>query len=231
MQFILTGFTQDLAFRVFAFERMGLDRIRTKFVVKADLALVRRYGIQVQELPLLCRTLLDRSDDGGETAHSDLHGRRYEPARQGSRGRERSGRAEEKTATPDAQRKCGSCLARSPADSGGRGRAPDGARKVSMDKRLLKRHKRQVSRAKENVKLSEPDLRTPEQIKAAREASRATQGPGPGTHVHGSAASFRNRAATGTGSAAKTASRLKNRVSKLWRPHAVPIANPSSSEA
>jgi L-alanine-DL-glutamate epimerase-like enolase superfamily enzyme len=42
-----------------------------------------------------------------------------------------------------------------------------------MDKRLLKRHKRQVLRAKERVRLSEPDVRTPEQIKAAREASRA----------------------------------------------------------
>jgi hypothetical protein len=41
-----------------------------------------------------------------------------------------------------------------------------------MDKRLQKRHKRQVARAKENIKVSEPDLRTPEQIKAAREASR-----------------------------------------------------------
>ena len=42
-----------------------------------------------------------------------------------------------------------------------------------MNKRLLKRHKRQVSRAKERVRLSEPDLRTPEQLTAAREASRA----------------------------------------------------------
>jgi hypothetical protein len=67
MQFILTGFTQDMAFRVFAFERMGLDRIRTKITVKADLALIRRYGIQMQELPLLCRNLLERSDNGGET--------------------------------------------------------------------------------------------------------------------------------------------------------------------
>jgi len=41
-----------------------------------------------------------------------------------------------------------------------------------MSKRLEKRHKRQVSRAKKRVKLSEPDLRTPEQIRAAREASR-----------------------------------------------------------
>ena len=67
MQFILTGFTQDMAFRVFAFERMGLDRVRTKVIVKADLALIRRYGIAMQELPLLCRNLLERNDDGGET--------------------------------------------------------------------------------------------------------------------------------------------------------------------
>lgn len=41
-----------------------------------------------------------------------------------------------------------------------------------MNKRLTKRHKRQVTRAKENVKVSEPDVRTPEQIRAAKEASR-----------------------------------------------------------
>ena len=40
-----------------------------------------------------------------------------------------------------------------------------------MDKRLAKRHKRQVTRAREKVKLSEPDVRTPEQIEAAREVS------------------------------------------------------------
>ena len=66
MQFMLTGFTQDLAFRVFAFERMGLDRVRTKVAVRADLAMVRRYGIPVQELPLLCRALLERNESGGE---------------------------------------------------------------------------------------------------------------------------------------------------------------------
>ena len=42
-----------------------------------------------------------------------------------------------------------------------------------MNKRLVKRHKRQVARARERVKLSEPDVRTPEQLAAAREASRA----------------------------------------------------------
>jgi len=73
-----------------------------------------------------------------------------------------------------------------------------------MDKRLAKRHKRQVARARENVKLSEPDLRTPEEIKAAREASRATSNRNEGSNLHGSAQPVRDRAAVGTGSAAKT---------------------------
>ena len=66
MQFILIGFTQDMGFRVFSFERTGDDRLRTKCTVRADLALIRRYGIQIQELPLLCRGLLDRCEEGRE---------------------------------------------------------------------------------------------------------------------------------------------------------------------
>jgi hypothetical protein len=42
-----------------------------------------------------------------------------------------------------------------------------------VDKRLAKRYKRQVSRAREKVRLSEHDVRTPEQVEAARQASRA----------------------------------------------------------
>jgi hypothetical protein len=41
-----------------------------------------------------------------------------------------------------------------------------------MDKRLAKQHKRRVARSKMNLKQSEPDVRTREQIEAAREASR-----------------------------------------------------------
>ena len=44
--------------------------------------------------------------------------------------------------------------------------------KELMNKRLEKRHKRQVSRARARVTVQEPDLRTPEEIRAAREASR-----------------------------------------------------------
>jgi hypothetical protein len=47
-----------------------------------------------------------------------------------------------------------------------------------MDKRIAKRHKRQVARAKAHSKQSEPDVRTHEQIQAAREASRPDVGRG-----------------------------------------------------
>ena len=71
-----------------------------------------------------------------------------------------------------------------------------------MNKRLEKRHKRKVSRAKDQVRLSEPDVRTPEQIQAAREASRSPNGRG-GANVHNSFPSFRNHQGAGSGSAAK----------------------------
>lgn len=59
----LVGFTHDNGFRVFSFDRRGDDNVRTRCDVRADLALTRTYGIQVQELPLLCRGLLDRCEE------------------------------------------------------------------------------------------------------------------------------------------------------------------------
>jgi hypothetical protein len=74
-----------------------------------------------------------------------------------------------------------------------------------MDKRLAKRHKRAVARAKINAKETEPDVRTPEQVQAAREAGKASSVHGGDASVRGSAASFRGGSkAPGTGSAAKT---------------------------
>ncbi|MEP7367403.1 MAG: hypothetical protein ABI972_29440 [Acidobacteriota bacterium] len=71
-----------------------------------------------------------------------------------------------------------------------------------MSKILEKRHKRKVARAKARVKLSEPDVRTPEQIKAAREASRAPTGRG-GPQAHSSAPASQNRANRTASTAAK----------------------------
>lgn len=66
MQYILTGFTHHMGSRVFAFECVGEDRGRTEYKVSADLALIAKYGIRVQELPLLCRGILERRDVGEE---------------------------------------------------------------------------------------------------------------------------------------------------------------------
>ena len=66
MRSILIGFTHDNGFRVFSFDRLGDDRLRIRCTVRADLGLIRAYGIQVQELPLLCRGLLDRCEEGPE---------------------------------------------------------------------------------------------------------------------------------------------------------------------
>jgi len=80
MQFVLVGFTQDAGFRVFAFEGIGEDRTRTTFTVRADLALIRGYEIRVQELPLLCRGLLERvTQTGSEVTSQESAG--PEPAR------------------------------------------------------------------------------------------------------------------------------------------------------
>ena len=66
MQFILTGFTQDAGFRVFAFEGIETDRTRSRHVVRADLGMIRQFGIRVQELPLLCRGVLERRNQAEE---------------------------------------------------------------------------------------------------------------------------------------------------------------------
>jgi hypothetical protein len=58
--FVLREFHQVAEFRVFTFERIAADRSRSLFSVRADLALVRRHRIPLQELPLLCKGLLDQ---------------------------------------------------------------------------------------------------------------------------------------------------------------------------
>lgn len=66
MRFILSGFSQAMGIRIFAFQGIAADQTRTMFTVEADLALTRRYDIRLQELPLLCREVLDRRGEGEE---------------------------------------------------------------------------------------------------------------------------------------------------------------------
>jgi hypothetical protein len=65
-QFVLMGFSQVMGSRVFAFQGVAADKTRTLYTVRADLALAQRYGIRLQELPLLCRAVLERCSEGTE---------------------------------------------------------------------------------------------------------------------------------------------------------------------
>lgn len=59
MDFVLTGFVQQREMRHYTFQCTGEDRTRREFTVDADVDLLRKYGIALQELPLLCRRLLE----------------------------------------------------------------------------------------------------------------------------------------------------------------------------
>jgi hypothetical protein len=58
-QFVLTGFSQTAGIRIYAFEGV-LDRQRSGYSVSVNLALIPVYGIRIQDLPLLCRELLEQ---------------------------------------------------------------------------------------------------------------------------------------------------------------------------
>ncbi len=98
-----------------------------------------------------------------------------------------------------------------------------------MNKRLAKRHKRQVARAKERVKLSEPDVRTPEQLAAAREASRAVSGLRRAPYAYYSAPSS-NLAGPSADSPANVDTGSCFTPNSGCSPRAVPIVDPSILE-
>ena len=58
-QFFLTGFSQAAGIRTYAFQGR-IDATRTDYTVEVDLALITGYGIRIQDLPLLCRELLQQ---------------------------------------------------------------------------------------------------------------------------------------------------------------------------
>ncbi len=64
MRFIFDGFSERSGFRIFAFEGVAEDRSRSPFTVRTGLLLARQYGVPLQELPLLCRQVLERGHDG-----------------------------------------------------------------------------------------------------------------------------------------------------------------------
>lgn len=65
LQFLLTGFTQTAGIRIYAFESR-LQAQRISYTVEVDLALIPGYGIRIQDLPLLCKELLQQRTEPGE---------------------------------------------------------------------------------------------------------------------------------------------------------------------
>ncbi len=64
-QFLLNGFTQAAGIRIYTFEAR-VDTRRIDYTVEVDLALIHGYGIQIQDLPLLCRDLLQQGTEPDE---------------------------------------------------------------------------------------------------------------------------------------------------------------------
>lgn len=66
-QFLLTGFTQAAGIRIYAFKGR-IDAKRIDYTVEVDLALIPGFGIRIQDLPLLCRELLQQRSQPDETS-------------------------------------------------------------------------------------------------------------------------------------------------------------------
>ncbi len=63
LHFLITGFTQTAGVRTYAFEsRTKAEQVN--YTVEVNLALISRYGIRIQDLPLLCRELLQQAKSG-----------------------------------------------------------------------------------------------------------------------------------------------------------------------
>lgn len=59
MQYLLMAFRQHDNVREYSFKGTGPDMTPVDFIVDVDLALVRRHRIPMQDMPLLCRRLLE----------------------------------------------------------------------------------------------------------------------------------------------------------------------------
>ena len=66
MQFLLTGFSQSANVRLYSFQAVNSAGMPREFTVGVDLNLARQYAISLQELPLLCRKLLEGQPAMGE---------------------------------------------------------------------------------------------------------------------------------------------------------------------
>ncbi len=97
-QFLLTGFTQAAGIRTYAFEGR-IDARRIDYTVEVDLALIPGFGIRIQDLPLLCRELLQQRAQPDEISsvvfteqRMRSHAERLAVAREEAEHRKKQGR-------------------------------------------------------------------------------------------------------------------------------------------
>jgi hypothetical protein len=67
LEVTFTGFHQTQNVRRYQFQVVDLQRRRLDFSIDADLDLMRRYNLSIQEMPLLCRRLLETQLTGQES--------------------------------------------------------------------------------------------------------------------------------------------------------------------
>lgn len=66
MEYLLEHYRHTAGVRIFIFNGVSPDHSHSQFTVSVDTALLRRYTISLQELPLLCRRFLEnRAIAGG----------------------------------------------------------------------------------------------------------------------------------------------------------------------
>ena len=65
LQFFLTGFSQTAGIRIYTFQGR-VAALRIDYTVEVDLSLIPGYGIRIQDLPLLCRELLEQRAQSDE---------------------------------------------------------------------------------------------------------------------------------------------------------------------
>lgn len=70
MEYVLTGVEHSGNIRLYAFAEVEHDSRRTGLSVAVDINVLRKYGIPIQELPLLCRFFL--KDQRGAGSERDL---------------------------------------------------------------------------------------------------------------------------------------------------------------
>jgi hypothetical protein len=66
VQFFFKGFGQSSNFREYNFESMADDRTRKQYTVAADMGLLAKHHIRIQEVPLMCIRLLEVWTSGPE---------------------------------------------------------------------------------------------------------------------------------------------------------------------